>query len=425
MPQSTLTFSVSLDLDHADLGSLDRQVAGAAAEMGRRLLGVVLNKLRDEVEGLRPAPCRACGGHLKANGRRSRTLRTLVGEVTFERGRLRCSNCGQERIPLDEALGLEGRETHTLEVQERCLWLATEMSFAKASGTAMDLRGWQVSHGQIHQWAQEEGARLELDVAREQAEMFERGVLQEVETAPPSLWVSVDGTLVHDRDRQNMEIKAGMAWSQVATISKGRTQILDRVLYAGVENWEVFSERLVTQLQRRGLFHAQQVFFVADGAEWIKALWQRYLPHATYLLDWFHLLDHLRFGLGHRHPKLGRALELARAGRVKGLLQLLNFCHDRLDDPEQQPRCQHLIEYVRRNREGIENYQVVPLASSGPMEKAIDVLLSRRFKSRGMSWRRPGARHMVRLRLLRENRTWDAYWNHRRQAARRLWPVAA
>jgi hypothetical protein len=33
-----------------------------------------------------------------------------------------------------------------LVVQERCLLLATEMSDAKASRTAGDLRGWEISH---------------------------------------------------------------------------------------------------------------------------------------------------------------------------------------------------------------------------------------------------------------------------------------
>jgi hypothetical protein len=65
------------------------------------------------------------------------------------------------------------------------------------------------------------------------------------------------------------------------------------------------------------------------------------------------------------------------------------------------------------------------LASSGPMEKAIDVLASRRLKSRGMSWRRPRAHHMVRLRLLRLNNLWDEFWNQRCQAQRRKWPGAA
>ena len=50
----------------------------------------------------------------------------------------------------------------------------------------------------------------------------------------------------------------------------------------------------MTQLQARGVFHARQVFLVTNGAEWIKNFGDHYLPHAVYLLDWYHLADNLR-----------------------------------------------------------------------------------------------------------------------------------
>jgi hypothetical protein len=362
---------------------------------------------------------------MKSNGMKDRVHHTSVGKIRFARMRLRCTNCGKETVPLDQALGLEPRRTHSLEVQERCLFLATEMSYAKASRTAGEMRNWEVSHGQIHEWAQEVGLELDREAAEKQADMFERWLLEEVKEPPDSLWVSLDGTFIHDRDRQNMEVKAGMVWSRVAAVSKGRTELIDRTLYAGVESIDVFGERLVTQLQPRGVFQAKQIFLVGDGAEWIKNFAQRYLPHAVYLLDWYHLSENLRYGLGHQHPKLARALEFARAGRAYDLLHLLERAHRRMSDAEQIVRCSTLIEYIANNREGIRNYRIVPLASSGPMEKAIDILGARRLKSRGMSWRRQGAGCMIRLRLLRMNRTWNNYWNRRRIAARREWPNAA
>ena len=229
MPKSNVTLNVTLELQHSDAASLYRQISGAVAEVGQQLWTVVLEQLTAAVEADR-AICTARGGALKSNGPRPRVHHTSVGKVKFDRQRLRCINFGQESVPLDQALGLAPRSTHSLEVQERCLLLATEMSYAKASRTAGEMRGWEVSHGLIHEWAQEVGAELEQEVAEVQASMFEHGVLQEVKAAPDTLWVSVDETLVHDRDRQNMEIKAGMVWSKVSTSSKGRTNVVDRTL---------------------------------------------------------------------------------------------------------------------------------------------------------------------------------------------------
>jgi hypothetical protein len=39
----------------------------------------------------------------------------------------------------------------------------------------------------------------------------------------------------------------------------------------------------------------------------------------------------------------------------------------------------------------------------------VDIVVARRFKARGMSWFRRGVSALVRLWLLRVNRTWDRH----------------
>ena len=84
-----------------------------------------------------------------------------------------------------------------------------------------------------------------------------------------------------------------------------------------------------------------------------------------------------------------------------------------------------VIGYAENNRRGIANYRIVPLASSGPMEKGVDITIGGRFKTRGMSWFRRGVSHLLQLKLLRLNGTWDRYWAERLSAAVRPWPAAA
>ena len=59
------------------------------------------------------------------------------------------------------------------------------------------------------------------------------------------------------------------------------------------------------------------------------------------------------------------------------------------------------------------------------MEKGVDITICRRFKTRGMSWFRRGVSHLLHLKLLRLNGTWDRYWAGRLGAAMRPWPVQA
>lgn len=59
------------------------------------------------------------------------------------------------------------------------------------------------------------------------------------------------------------------------------------------------------------------------------------------------------------------------------------------------------------------------------MEKAVDIVIARRFKARGMSWFRRGVSALVRLRLLRLNGAWDRYWSERFTTTLRPWPSSA
>jgi len=59
------------------------------------------------------------------------------------------------------------------------------------------------------------------------------------------------------------------------------------------------------------------------------------------------------------------------------------------------------------------------------MEKAVDITICRRFKTRGMGWFRQGVGHLPRLRLLRPDGSWARHWADRLAASSRPWPSAA
>ena len=161
----TVPVQVQLATEHADIGSLERTVTAALAEVGVALWQALVAQLETSLPV--PTACEGCGGPVKANGRAPRRLVTLTGEVELRRRRYRCTACGTETVPLDEALGLEPRAQHTLGVRERGLWLVTEMSYAKAVETADELRGWSIGRSELHRWVASEGAALEAARAAE------------------------------------------------------------------------------------------------------------------------------------------------------------------------------------------------------------------------------------------------------------------
>jgi hypothetical protein len=246
---------------------------------------------------------------------------------------------------------------------------------------------------------------------------------------PGDVWVSADGTMVHDRGSgTHMEVKLGLVFTGTERVGKDRHRLLDRHLVGATGSWTMFAERFTAACAALGVYEAERILFVSDGAAAIRWIRERSFPDAVELLDWYHLSEQLRFGIGRQHEAvLSTALGAAMPGDVEALLAILRSHARSLerDDPEQALRCRSVIGYVEHNHRGIANYRVVPLASSGPMEKGVDITICRRFKTRGMSWFRRGVSHLLHLKLLRLNGTWDRYWAQRLSAAVRPWPVAA
>ena len=431
MQSIAIPVSLALELrpEGGDIGSLERAVGAGLVEVGQRLWEVLLAAL----EASLPVPRGhvGCGGILKANGRARRRIVTLAGEVSLSRRRYRCGACDSEIVPLDEALGIAPRVQHTLGVRERGLWLVTELSYAKTARSLEELRGLSVSHGQLHRWVREEGARIEADIAARQEALFgdrpERGPIPR--GREDDVWVMADGTMVGDRGSgTHMEVKLGLVFTGTEQTGRDRRRLLDRHYVGGTGSWTTFAERFTAACAALGVYEARRILFVSDGATAIRWIRERSFPDAVELLDWYHLTEQLRFGIGRGHPDvLERAIAAAMPGDVDAVLAILE-AHARAlatDDPEQAERCDRVSGYVANNRRGIANYRIVPMASSGPMEKGVDITICRRFKTRGMSWFRRGVSYLLHLKLLRLNGTWDRYWAERMSASLRPWPAPA
>lgn len=426
--ECTVPVQVHLATEHADIGSLERTVSAALAEVGVALWRELAARLEASLQVA--VACPGCGAPVKANGRAPRRLVTLAGEVELRRQRYRCTGCGTETVPLDAALGLEPRIAHTLGVRERGLWLVTEMSYAKSVETAAELRAWPIGRGELHRWVAQEGAALEAARAADAEAVF--GAHPDRRSRPRrggTVWVSADGTMVHDRSTgTELEVKIGLVFDGVRRTGRNRHALTGRTLDAGTESWTAFAERFTALCTELGVFEADRICFVSDGAASIRWIRERSFPTAIELLDWYHLVEALRRAIGDgQSDRLELALAVAAPGDAAGLLELLaGWAYEEAGaDLARSDKLTAVWGYVANNRRAIENYAIVPLASSGPMEKAVDIVVARRFKARGMSWFRRGVSALVRLRLLRLNGTWAGYWSGRFAALLRPWPSAA
>jgi len=420
MKELRISFSLKLAFERTDVNFVEEKLLVERERVFKEILLEVLRWIEGEVTRERPR-CRCGGEVMEREGRNPRKLVTLLGEVSFKRARYRCRVCGRESYPLDEALGLEAERKSTLGVRERVLWAAVEVSYEKAEGFLKKFSGLEVSRGSIHRMAVEEGRRIEGWEEDQRREVFEKG--KEAKGAEGRskevMYVQVDGTGVNDRGSgQWMECKVGVSFSERAEISRGRVLLLDKRCYGSFEKAEVFGEKFFLECVKAGVLEAKQVFFIADGAGWIKRLKEAYFPEAVGVLDSWHLQRELRVGLGEeREAMVKQCMESAYRGDGAEILRQLWRLSGRVRDRESREKIVKVLGYVRENLQWIGNIPKVMPMGSGPVEKQVDVVVCRRFKKRGMSWYRTKANPLLKLRLLKLNGLWEQYWRERQQAA--------
>lgn len=419
MKEVKISFHISIPLEQTDIHWVEEKLLEVRQEVFKRIMEEVVKEI-EKGAVMRSQRCERCGGKLVRNGRERRGIKTLLGDIRINRARMRCRRCGTDIYPLDNLLGIDKGERITIGVKERALWAAVEVSYEKASEFLKKFNGLEVSRKKIHTEAIEEGLRIQQWEERRRQEVFEQGVLEEGpgEEGPSELYIQVDGTGVNNRQRnkQWMECKVGTSYSQRVEVSKDRVWLMDKRSYASIEDSDAFGEKFYLEVVGQGLLKAQKVYFIGDGASWVRRVKEDYFPEAIGVLDIWHLDREMRRALGsNRAALVDRLKALAFEGRAGEILKCLVKERAKVRESEEREKIEGLIGYVWHNAGWIKNIPKVRGYGSGAVEKAVDITVARRFKKRGMSWYKEGANPLLRLRLLKLNGEWDAYWRDRRK----------
>lgn len=173
-------------------------------------------------------------------------------------------------------------------------------------------------------------------------------------------------------------------------------------------------EKFFLECMKHGVLKAKKVFFIADGANWIRTLKGNDFPEAIGVLDIWHLEREFKKALGEERAEFVESLKaLALQSKGSEILQQLMEEGARAKTVEERKKIIEVITYVRNNLDWIANILEVEGYGSGPVEKTVDITVARRFKKRGMSGYRRNANPLLKLRLLKLNGEWDVYWKER------------
>ena len=271
--------------------------------------------------------------------------------------------------------------------------------------------------------------RLEAELGEEQP-CFIEGSPSEWGLLPRpegSFRVGIDGGYVRNwcAKKHNFEVIVGKSMRACGEHDADKTPSSKRFGFVQTLDTKP-KRRLYEVLHAQGLQMNQDIAFLSDGDDTLRALQLEMSPKATHILDWFHLsmkltvleqygkglvqceaalgeeirekIEHLKWSLWHGQvdKALGKIDDLASAivpfngtyARFNSLVKALSTLHTYIGNN------QHLIpNYGQRYRDG-------EAIATGFVESTVNEVVSKRFcKKQQMQWSKPGAHLLLQTRV--------------------------
>ena len=410
-------FGEEFKLVQHDLGKMEQLVQQKMQLLGQGFLQRLVDRSSNGHQGSY-LPCQ-CGGWMKFVQYRSKDIHTVFGWIKVERAYYYCPDCGGSYVPYDIASGL-GSGQLSPGLAKACCVLAVDDSFRQTSQKIENLFGEKVSDNTVERVVQQVGS-VALGQQKEQLEeFFEHKEIPPAVVSPDRLYIAADGTTAHEVDGWH-EVKTGSIYWQDKDFR------IDKRYVACFDNSQAFGWQLWLEACRCGLREAKEVVYLGDGAGWIRSQYEEHFSKATFIIDWYHLEEHvwncgkLLLGEGTKATARWAAKVLAELweGWTRKVLDYLTRQRKRYRGSKREA-IDDLYHYISVNEEQMrydvfrsKGYQI----GSGAAEGACKSVVGKRLKQSGMIWTRLGSSSVLALRLVWLNGRWEQLWTAKPLAA--------
>ena len=165
--------------------------------------------------------------------------------------------------------------------------------------------------------------------------------------------------------------------------------------------------------ERLSLSKVKKVIFGGDVTSGIKD----YSSSATYILDLYHLYKKFKECLSKRKEEQKVIKGLLLSNQIdKGLSVIDQLIRN--SDLKEKDNLVKLYTYLSRNRLGITNHFKLKdkgTERAGAIESNINKVIASRFKKKGMSWSKPGALALLKIKETILNGEGDKWWETERE----------
>jgi hypothetical protein len=409
------------------------------ARLRPTVCAAVTAALADEAAAQRAAARAVCCGQpMRRHDARAVTWGTWVGRVHVTVDRYRCRQCGAERRPLLDILGVEpGRLSGWLARQ--LALLGSVVPYTLAAELAAPLLGVRTHAMMVWRAVQRLGAAAQTHTdALSTYHAAPTSVAPIVAAPPPAVVVAVDGCVIGTQTRSTRrrrptkttplapvppvldgtfrEVKTAVLLQPTDRVAlPDRAALVRRVVVTGLTDADGLFRQVTAALRERGWLSPQTVIvIVGDGAEWI---WHRapLFAHRCEILDFWHAMEYawayarLQFGEGSRRAEqwTGRLAADLKAGHVQDVIARLQQLRPR--SPDAAGAREAVVRYYTTHAHRMRYHDYLRLGygiGSGAVESAHKQVVHARLRQAGMRWSVRGAQHLLALRALLLNGTW-------------------
>lgn len=412
---------IEIEEENLNFGVLEDKVYDLGLAMARgimeHLLVLLDNRLRSR--RLRKA--------FENCGKGKKYLSTRMGDIRYSRTRYSDRGAGGYRYLLDEALGLEKRQTvsigrRRLEAMEGVM----AKSYRVACTHMEKLTGTSRSHEAIRGVVLEEGERLQKAEESELQRVYDLEDSYAGESHDVA-YIEVDGTSLHhqgtDRKKaRGLEVKIGICYTGKRRRYRGGSgaaKVLEnKYVHLDIKPGPAFMEDMSLVADHEvGLSEAKHVVVGGDGAPWIRRGIEMNFPGSIYKLCEYHLNQQLTRSFSGLSVDKGRVRKLLRKNKVDRALAAIWDTLERCTDEAQLKRVADFYGYVRDNRAGIRDLSEViddevgiQIERTGAIENTVDKAVAHRCKHRGYRWSYAGARSLLKVQQALVNGRFDQWW---------------
>jgi hypothetical protein len=379
----------------------------------------------------RCATCSDCGALLKVKAHASRSFRTLFGTCKLDSPRLEHCDCTRHKTssfrPLSALL--------TESVAPELLYIEAKWSSLVSYGMSLDaLKDFlplavTLDVKTVRYDTFKVAKRIEAELGDEQP-CFIEGSPSEWDLLPlpdGTFRVGIDGGYVRNwfAKKHHFEVIVGKSTRAFGEDAADKTPSSKRFGFVQTLDTKP-KRRLYEVLHSQGLEMNQEITFLSDGNDTLRALQLEMSPQATHILDWFHVtmrltvLDQYGKGLVHCDAVLGKEIrekierlkwslwqgQVDKAlGKIDDLASSLALFKETYAKFNQVVKVlSELRTYIGNNRHLIPNYghryHKGEAIATGFVESTVNQVVSKRFcKKHQMQWSKLGAHLLLQTRV--------------------------